>query len=311
MLVERAYWLDALYMSVLTLSTVGFAEIIPLSQAGRVFTIGLILGGVGTVGYFVASLAQLLAVDVLAKLAPRSKMQKLIDRMSNHVIVCGYGCFGQIVVQELTRAGMAVVVVERDPQQHADLERAGRLFVAGEATSDDVLSSAGLERARAIIAGTGSAPDNVFITLAARERRRDIVIHARGETAETIRRLKRAGADYVLSPLQAGGLNLAATILRPAVAQFLELARPGEGTPVDLEEVCVMQDARLVGSTVGSVESEHPRLRIVALMRMEHRYLIPDPSLRVEVGDHLVVIGERASLEHLATFAGNSHAPHA
>lgn len=308
MVVERAHWLDALYMSVITLSTVGFEEVIPLSRAGRLFTICLILGGVGTVGYFVAGLAQLFAVDVLEKLASGNNMQKTIDAMSNHVIVCGYGRFGQIVVQELTRASMTVVVVERDVMRRPELEQAGHAFVLGEATSDEVLSSAGLDRARAIVAGTGSGPDNVFIALAARERRRDILIHARGETPESIRRLKQAGADHVLSPLQVGGLSLGATIVRPAVAQFLELARPARGVSVDMEEVCVMQGARLVGRTLGSVEAEHPRMRVVALLRAEYTHLIPDSSMSLEVGDHLVVIGARSSLDHLATFAGNPSA---
>jgi voltage-gated potassium channel len=305
MLVEHAQWFDALYMTVLTLSTVGFSETISLSRAGRFFTMCLIFGGVGTVAYFVAILAKLLAVDVLAKLVPGSNMQKIIDRLSNHVIVCGYGRFGQIVVQELTRASIPLLVIERDATRHAELEHAGLLFVLGDATSDDVLSTAGLERARAIVAGTGSDPDNVFITLLARDRRCDIQIHARGETSESIRRLKHAGADRVMSPLQMGGTSIAASIARPSVAQFLELARPGGGNAVDLEEVRVMQDAPLVGKTLASIEADHARLRIVAIVRGERTDLIPAPALRVEVGDHLVVIGERQSLDHVATFAAN------
>ena len=313
-IVSGAAWFDALYMTVITVSTVGFSEITPVSREGRVFTMLLIFGGVGTALYFVTSLAQLLAVDVLSKLAPSDSMQKLIDRMSGHVIVCGYGRFGQIVVDELVRGGVRVVILERDPAKQVLLAQTGQPFVLGDATSDDVLLSAGLERARAIVAGTGSDPDNVFITLAARERRRDLQIHARGEVAESVRRLKQAGADYVMSPLQMGGISMAASIVRPSVAQFLEIARPrSSSTGMDLEEVRVMRGASLIGKTLGTLEGEHQRLRIVALMRGERTDLIPEPSLSVEAGDYLVVIGDRRSLEQLAVAAahpsGRSFAP--
>jgi voltage-gated potassium channel len=302
-LIEHASWFDALYMTVITLSTIGYGEIFPLSHGGRAFTMVLIVSGVGMVAYLLTTMGQLFAMDVFSRLMAGNSMQKQIDRVAQHIIVCGYGRFGQILVEELMRSEASIVIVERDPLKQPELERSGLPFVIGNATSDQVLASAGLPRARVIVAATSSDPDNVFITLAARELRPDIRVHARGETAESIRRLKQAGADFVLSAYQMGGVSLAASIIRPSVAQFLQIARPRVGEAVDLEEVRVMSQARLLGKTLGAIEQETTRLRIVALMRADRTELIPDPNLRIEVGDFLVVIGERTSLEQLATLA--------
>jgi voltage-gated potassium channel len=302
-LIEQADWFDALYMTVITLSTIGYGEIFPLSHGGRAFTIVLIVTGVGTVAYILTSMGQVFAMDVFSRLTAGNSMQKQIDRTTHHIIVCGHGRFGQILVDELIHGEVPIVIIERDPLKQAELEKRGLPYVIGNATSDEVLASAGLERAQVIVAATNSDPDNVFITLAAREQRSNIRIHARGETAESIRRLKQAGADFVLSPYQMGGLSLAASVMRPAVAQFLRIARPHMGHAVDLEEIRVMSDAQLVGKTLSAIEQESPRLRIVALMRANRSELIPDPNLRIEIGDFLVVIGERKSLEQLATLA--------
>lgn len=302
-LVEHVPWFDALYMTVITLSTVGFGEVIPLSRLGRLFTMGLIVGGVGTAAYFITSMAHLLTVDVLAKLATVNSMQSRIDKLSNHVIVCGYGSLGRTVAEELSRGKIAMVILESDLAKQSELEKSKHAFLIANATSDETLVSAGIDRARALVAGTGSDPDNVFITLAARERRSDLMIHARGETSESIRRLKQAGANYVLSPLQMGGLSLAASISRPSVAQFLQIAHPRAGVAVDLEEVRVMQGARLIGSTLAEVEATFQRLRIVTMMRGERTDLIPETSFVIEAGDYLVAIGDRKSLEQLATAA--------
>ena len=233
-LIEQADWFDALYMTVITLSTIGYGEIFPLSHGGRAFTIVLIVTGVGTVAKHPHEHGASVRQDVFSRLTAGNSMQKQIDRTTQHIIVCGHGRFGQILVEELMHGEVPIVIIERDPQKQAELEKRGLPFVLGNATSDEVLASAGLERAQVIVAATNSDPDNVFITLAARERRSDIRIHARGETAESIRRLKQAGADFVLSPYQMGGLSLAASVMRPAVAQFLRIARPHMGHQVGI-----------------------------------------------------------------------------
>lgn len=303
-LVEGMPWWDALYMTVITLSTVGFGEVHPLHPAGRFFTIALILGGVSTAAYVAASVARVLAEDIFTNLLEGNPMQKQIDRMSQHVIVCGFGRLGQIVAEELARNGVPLVVIERDSEVEAQLKQAGYAYLLGSATSDELLERAGIARARAVVAGTNSDPDNVFITLAAREKRADIQIHARGEAAEATRRLRQAGADYIISAYQMGGVSLAASILRPAVARFLEIARPRVGSEIDLEEVRVGAQSKLAGQTLLQVESAFAKIRIVALMRKEQIELAPDPATPIDGGDFLVVIGGRSALERLAQVAG-------
>jgi voltage-gated potassium channel len=305
MLIEGMRWWDALYMTVITVSTVGFQEVQPLHPVGRLFTVGLIVSSVGTVAYVFTTIAQVLTESVLTKFVLGNPMQKQIDRLNGHVIVCGYGRLGQIVVEELHRNGIPVVILERDQAKDGELKQSGHRYLLGSATSDELLDRAGIARARAIVAGTGSDPDNVFITLAAREKRQDLQIHARGETSEAIRRLKQAGADYVLSAYQMGGISLAASIVRPSVARFLEIARPRFGLEVDLEEIRVRAGASLVGKSLRTLEVATAKLRIVALMRNDRIELVPNEDTPVAAGDFLVVIGDRRSLEKLAQLAGD------
>jgi voltage-gated potassium channel len=190
------------------------------------------------------------------------------------------------------------VVIDVDPAKGADLAKAEVPHVIGSAVSDDVLERAGIERARAIVIGTSTDSDNVFITLAAREHNPRIRIHARGESPPAQRRLRQAGADQVVSAYQMGGSRMAASILRPSVVDFLEISVPFRGEQVDLEEIA------LDGREIKEIEGETHRLRIVALKRGEETTrLIPDPTTSVSGGDHLVVIGERPSLEKLAQLA--------
>lgn len=300
-LVEGLAWLDALYMTVITMSTVGYGEIVPLHPAGKLFTIALIMGTVGLALYLFTDIARALLHTNLRDLFRGKDMQTRIAGLSNHVIVCGYGRFGRIVVEELDRAGVPTVVIESDPGRQSELETAGALYLIGSAASDEMLLMAGIERARAIAIGTGSDPDNVFITLSAREHNRDVRIHARGESDAAMRRLTLAGANQVVSAYHMGGRAIASSILRPAVVDFLEIARPKWGQEVDLEELRLEQGCELAGRTIEALETEVQRLRVVALKRGDEPIrLVPEADTEVRPGDHLVVIGERESLTRIA-----------
>jgi voltage-gated potassium channel len=296
--------IDALYMTVITISTVGFREVAPLDPASKLFTIGLIIVAVGTTIYLLTTLAQLILEGQLRGLLQRRTMQQRIDSLRDHVIVCGFGRFGRIVADELQRSGMPLVVVEGSPAKEPELAKSELPYVIGSATSDDVLVQAGVGRARAIVAGTGSDSDNVFISLAARELNPDLRIHARSESETGARRLKLAGAHQVISTYQIGGVRVATAILRPSVVDFLEIARPRIGPEVDLEEIRVDAGCGLVGQTIAEVEQRAPRVRVVALKSgVGTIELMPEDSMQISTGDHLVMIGERASLERLAQLA--------
>ena len=300
MAVEGMAALDALYMTVITMSTVGYGEVAPLTAFGKVFTIVLILTTVGMALYFLGVLSQTFEVRLEDLLRGKS-MENKIEELRNHVIVVGFGRFGRVVADELIEHEVPLVIIERDAEHQADLERLDQPFLVASALSDDVLERAGIERARSIVIGTGSDADNVFIALSARERRPDIRIHARGESDASIRRLKLAGADQVISAYQMGAQRVAASILRPSVVDFLEIARPRRGAAIDLEEVRVQGRSSLVGRTVAWIEAHTHRLRVVALKRGDEAIqLIPDEDTEIADGDHLVMIGETESLADLA-----------
>jgi len=296
MLIEGVSLIDGLYMTVITLSTVGYREVAPLEPAGRLFTIGFIIIGVGTALYAVASLAEYLIEGRLREVFGRRAMDRSIQSLHDHVIVCGFGRLGRAVAEELERSGTPLVIVDSDAAKEADLEGGGHAYVIGSALEDSVLRRAGIERARAVVTATPSDPDNVFIALSARELNEDISVHARGETSQGIRRLRLAGADQVISMHQLGGLRIANAIVRPGVVDFIELASPGVGASIELEEVVLAPGSPLADCRVHVV--------VVALKRGgEPTKLQPEPEEQLSAGDHVVVVGDRENVHQLSELA--------
>lgn len=300
MAIEHMALLDALYMTVITISTVGYAEVKPLGEGGRIFTMGLIVTGVGTAFYLFAAVTQFVVEGQLREFVGRAAMKHRIDQLEGHVVICGFGRMGRVVAEEMARSGSAAVVIERDPAREMELAAGGLFYVIGSALEDRVLEEAGVRRARAIVVVTASDADNVYITLSARTMNPTIRIHARGESEAGLQHLRMAGADQAISAYQWGGVRLAASIVRPAVVDFLELSFPGRGAEIDLEEVRVAEGSALVGQPIATVEQSATRLRIVALKRGgAPTALIPDPATRIEAGDFLVAIGDRDTLRRL------------
>jgi voltage-gated potassium channel len=303
-LIEGWTLLDALYMTVITVATVGFREVHPLTRGGVVFTMLLIGVGAGGALVLLTQIAEVVVDGRLRASLRRRAMERTIGKWSGHIVVCGFGRFGRVVVDELRRAGERVVVVDLAPGLEDELASAGIPFVIGTAASDEVLVRAGVPSARAIVVATSSDADNVFVTLAARELNPAIQIYARGESDAAARRLERAGACSVTSPFRIGGQRVAASILRPSVVDFLEIGRPRQGGEVDLEEVRVAARSALVGRTVRDLEGQAPGVRVVAVKRAgESMLLAPVAETTVGAGDHVVVIGARAPLLRLAESA--------
>ena len=301
-LIEHMSVLDAFYMSVITISTVGFAEVKPLSPAGRLFTIGLIVTGVGSAIYLFTVIGELVIEGRLREFLGKSAMNRKIHNLQEHVIVCGFGRFGRAVVEELTRNAVPMVVIEADSTSQAALDAVGALHVIGSALEESVLEDAGISSARALIVATGSDADNVYITLSAREKNPKILIYARGDSDAGLRRLKLAGADQVVAAYQWAGMRIAASILRPSVVDFLQLVASGRDSEVDLEEIKISPTSAAVGMTIAAVQQENPRLRIVALKRNDQALkMIPAPDTKIEPDDLLVAIGETESLKRIAT----------
>jgi voltage-gated potassium channel len=294
---------DALYLTVITLATIGYGDLVPVTPAGRLFVMVLVLGGGGTLLYLVAAMAQLVVEGQLREFWGRSVMEKRTEQLASHVVLCGYGRFGRVVTAELRTHGEALVVVDSDPAREAELRALGVPYVIGSGASDEVLEHAGIRRARALVIATPSDADNVFITLSAREKNPRLQIFARGESDGGLRRLELAGATRALSAYHAGALRMAACVLRSSVVEFLELSARGED--VALEEIRVPPSSALAGTAVAALEGAHPRMRVVGLKRGEEAlHMVPEPSERIAAGDLLVVIGPRASLDRLAQAAG-------
>lgn len=301
MAIEHMTPLDALYMTIITISTVGYGEVKPLDTHGRIFTMALIVTGVGTAFYLFAVITQIVVEGQLREFLGRAAMKHRIDQLEGHIVICGYGRTGRVVAEEMAGAGLQMAVIERDASREAELREANILYVIGSALDDRVLEQAGVRRARAIAVATASDADNVYITLSARTMNPGIRILARGESEAGLQHLRMAGADVVVSAYQWAGMRLAASILRPSVVDFLELSIPGRGAEIDLEEIRVAVGSALVGQPIANVEKSAPRLRIIALKRgNDPTALIPDPATRIAAGDFLVAIGDRDTLRRLA-----------
>ena len=236
-MVAHYSFVEALYMTVITLATVGYGEVRPLDDLGRIFTMSLILLGAGFVAYSLAYFSQLLMDGNLLEVYRRRKLRKTLDRLSDHYIVCGYGQMGQIIVQELLSKKISVVVVESLEPMILKLREKDILYLDEDATEEENLIAAGVMRAKGLISVVSRDTDNVFIVLTARDLNKDLQIFSRAGAPEVEKRLFKAGADRVVSPFALGATRLAHNIIRPTVTDFLELALSAEGMELSMEEI--------------------------------------------------------------------------
>ncbi len=228
MTLEGWSFIESVYMVIITLSTVGFMEVRPLSNVSRVMTILVIFGGVGAFFYLGGSLAQMFVEGKFQNLLGRRRVQKIIDELDGHYIVCGYGRIGRVVAQGIKKEGFDVVIIERSPKALEQLEEQKMLFIAGDATTDEVLLSAGLKKARCLITALAEDAANVFVTLTSRQLNPDITIVARTDTEAHVSRLKQAGAERVFMPYSIGGMRLVQSVLRPTATSLMDLAIRGD-----------------------------------------------------------------------------------
>lgn len=296
--------IEALYMTIITLSTVGYGETRPLSDAGRLYTVGLIMLGIGTAFYAIGALTAFVIEGRLQEILEKRSMERTIASLRNHVIVCGFGRFGRSVSEHLRVVKSAVVVIDNDPSVERACTELGCTFILGSALEDSVLARAGIERAAAIVAAIASDSDNVFIALSAHEANPDIAIHARAETDAGIHRLRMSGASQVISPHRLGGQRVANAIVRPGVVEFLELSAPGDGAEVDLEEIVISAGSQLIDKKLADLKPMGMPLAVIAIKRGNERLKIRPAADEVLLeGDHVVVVGDHEVLGQLAEMA--------
>jgi len=216
--------LDALYMTVITISTVGFSEVHPVSKTGQLFTILLVFFGVSFTLYLAAAVVQFMIEGRIRIILGRRRLEKKISRMKNHYIVCGYGRIGKVLCRDLKRKPIDLVVVEKNPELIPVMDADGVLYISGDASNEENLLKAGIKRAKGLIAALASDADNVFLVLTARQLDPDLIIIARASQEESKSKLRAAGADTVESPYDMGAASMARRIIRPTVTSFLDLA---------------------------------------------------------------------------------------
>jgi len=302
------YWLiegwslwDAFYMTVTTVATVGYREVHPLSRAGQAFTVGLIVSGVGTAFYTATLIATLVVEGGLHRRFEQRRFSRMLKDLKDHFIVCGAGRIGSIIAAELKQQDVPFIVIERDADRvHAAMER-GWLAVQADASQEEVLIRVGIHRARGLIAAVGTDAENVYAVLTARGMRQDLFIIARVESDDAEHKLKRAGADRVISPYQIGATHIVQTALRPAVVDFVHLATSSEHLELSREQVHVPEGSALAGkSLVDSGIRQKYGVIIVAIKRADGTMEFnPAPESVIRAGDELVVLGQLSSVKAL------------
>ncbi len=301
MLIERWDLLDSFFMTMITVTTVGYQTVHPLSLAGKLFSAALIVVGVATMLYFLGLFTELLSGGQLTLWRATRRVERDVAALRGHFIICGYGRIGTRVLAELERAAVPHVAVDNNPDAVDRLTREGRLFLEGDAASEEILRAAGVERARGLICAVDADERAVYITLAARSLNPDLYIIARAGQPESLRRLELAGANRVLSPYRMAGHRMAEMALRPGVVEVMDFLRQGSAE-IGVEELLVPNDWSLSGSTVTTAGLLSPgTARVLALRRSGGElYVGPSADQVVLAGDLLVVLGSPAEIDQTA-----------
>lgn len=302
-IIERWTIWDSLYMTIITLSTVGFKEVHQLSDTGQIFTTLLIVFGAFTMAFVVSAGGQFILQGQLENFLGRRKMEKQVQKLKNHIILCGFGRVGGQVAEEFQRRGEHFVIIEKDSVMMEDARKKGYFLLEGNAADDDMLDEAGIARAKAIVSTLPDDADNVYLALTARQINPDLFIIARAETAVAKKKLRRAGADKVVCPHELGGAQMAMATLRPNVVDFLQLASvvPG-GERLGIEEIAIREGGSLTGKTIIGAAIKTKYDAIVVGLRKKTGEVVFNPSGEtvMEDGDILIALGENCNLEKLA-----------
>jgi voltage-gated potassium channel len=293
---------------VISVTTAGYKEVHPLSRRGELFTMVVLMVGVATVLYtFSFVMARLVEGDLESRWV-RRRRERMLDELTNHFIICGFGRMGHIIAQEFARQNVPFVIIERDLDRMQQAIDEGFLAVEADASSELVLKRVRIQHARGFIAAVSTDAENVYAVLTARLLRPDLYIIGRAETDDAKSKLVRAGADRVVSPYQIGGLQLAQTALRPAVVDFVQIATSSENLELNMEQVRIGETAALANRTILDANlRQRFGVVVVGIQRADGRMEFnPPPDATMRPGDHLVVLGHTANLRELEAAAGQA-----
>jgi voltage-gated potassium channel len=300
-LIEGWSFLDSLYMTVITLTSVGFREIEPPSPAGKLFTMMLALAGVGTLFYVATSVIGMVIEGQLRDVLGTRRMRNRIEHLKDHYLLCGFGRVGAEVARVFAERRVPFVVIDANSQRLQLAARSGYLVVEGDATLIETLELAGIRRARGLVAASDSDAGNTFITLSARALKPDLFIIARAGLPASERRLDQAGANRVVSPYVLAGRRMAFAALQPSLVEFFDAApEPGRPTETILAELEIATNSPFVGQSIRQMFAGTKQTRILALATLRNDLLVgPDPNTVLQAGDRVIVMGQEAELERL------------
>lgn len=297
--IEGWNFLDSLYMTIITLSTVGYKEVGELSSGGRLFTIILIISGVGTMLYALSAGAKSLLEGEIQGIFGRRRLEKKIKELRDHYIICGYGRMGKIICKELKGRHMKFTIIEKQPDILKEEEDI--LLFEGDATKDEMLKKVGIERAKGLVSVLPTDAENLYVVLSARVLNPDLFIVARAGEEGSEQKLLRAGADRVISPYHIGGLRMAQTIIKPAVVDFIEFATKTGNIDLQMEEIPIQEGSHLIGLTLDECGIGKELGIIIVAIKRSTGDMKFNPTFRstVKAGDTLIALGEIAKLKIL------------
>ncbi len=296
---------DALYMTVITITTVGFHEVRPLGTTGRLFTMGLALGGVFTAFYAAAAFIQAVVTGEIRTIFGRQRMESQLAHLDRHLVVCGFGRMGRLVCEEFSAAGLPFVLIDREPALLEGFSMPHGIPLVGDATDDEVLRQAGVERARGLVTAAASDADNLYISMSARFLNDRLFIVARAESDGAEAKLIRAGASRVISPYSIGGHRVAQAVLRPNAMDFIELATRTAHLELQIEEAELRPASQLIGNTLKTSPIKSALgIIVVAIKKPDGKMMFnPTPETVLEERDVLIAIGHRQQLDTLEALA--------
>ena len=300
-LIDHYPLFDAFYMTLITVTTVGYGEILPLSHAGRVFNSFLIFFGVSVMLLAFGAMTQTVIELELNQYFGKRRVRVMIDKLENHFIVCGYGRVGRGAAEELRNAGVPFVVIDHSEERVERAMKAGMLGVVGDATRDEVLREVGIAKAKGLIATLASDADNLFVILSAKALNSRLHLSARIDEEASEQKMRRAGADFVFAPYKSTGHRMAQALLKPHVHQFMDFTRHGVGPDVGIEQVRVSTRSSFADQTLGHMEVQRALgLMVLAIRKADGQMLFnPGADQKIAAGDHLIVMGEEDRLRRL------------
>jgi voltage-gated potassium channel len=300
--IEKWSLIDSFYTTMTTLSTVGYGDYTPKTTQGKVFTVFIIILGVGTMLYSFGLISETVMEGRLRRLLGRDKLKKMIDKMNNHYIICGCGRIGHLICRELAAEKAPYVVIDNNPEVIQKIQDEGFTYCRGDAKQDKTLIEAGIKKAKGIICVLPSDAENLYVILTAKELNQNIFIMSRSEEEESEHRLIRAGADRVMSPYTLGGVRMAMAILRPAMLDFIEITTSRQSLELRMEEISICKGSPFIGQSLeGSEIRKRYGLIIVAVKKDSGKMIFnPMANYTIDEDDRLIAMGENENVKQFA-----------